>query len=104
MRSLSIVVLITLIALVTTPVPLLAEEPAHSCSKGEKSCCKEKAESCKTTDAQCCKAGEACCNDAKCCTTATDGTHTCAMKHADGTDCAGSSCCKDKSCETKKTS
>jgi hypothetical protein len=104
MRYLSIVILISLLVLATAPVPLLADEPAHSCAKAEKSCCKEGADCCKTADAKCCKADKACCDDANCCTTKEDGTHTCAMKHADGTNCAGSSCCKDKSCAAKKTS
>jgi hypothetical protein len=85
MRQISIVILISFLALATAPVPLLADEPGHSCAKAEKSCCKaEKA-------------------DANCCATAADGTHACSMKHADGTACAGSTCCKDKSCAVKKT-
>ena len=103
MRHLSIVILISLIAIATAPVSLLADEPAHSCAKAEKTCCKEKADCCKAADAECCKTNKSCCNDANCCTTSADGTHTCAMKHDDGTACAGSTCCKDKSCE-KKTS
>lgn len=102
MRHLSIVSLMVLVVLGAAPVSLLAEESAHSCAKAEKSCCKEKADCCKD-NADCCKADKACCDDANCCTTAADGTHTCAMKHADGTACSHS-CCKDKSCSTTKTS
>ncbi|MDT5014231.1 MAG: hypothetical protein QOD39_391 [Mycobacterium sp.] len=89
MRHLSILILISLVAFGT------AAAPGHSCAKPD--CCK-------TADAACCKAAKACCNDADCCTTAADGTHQCAMKHADGTACASSTCCKEKSCETKKSS
>lgn len=102
MRKLSIALLIGLFILGTAP-SLLADDTTHSCTKAEKSCCKDKADCCKD-NAECCKAGKACCDDANCCKVAEDGTHTCAMKHADGTACAGSSCCKDKSCATKKTS
>jgi len=104
MRHLSIVILISLIAFATAPVSLLADGPAHSCATAGKSCCKEQADCCKTAGAKCCKAEKACCGDANCCTTTAEGTHSCAMKHTDGTACADATCCKDKSCETKKTS
>ena len=98
MRRLSILILIALITL-AAPVALAADESTHSCTKTEKSCCKEKADCCKTADAECCKAAKTCCSDDKCCTAAADGTHTCTMKHADGTACDAASCCKDKSCK-----
>jgi len=94
MRRLSILVLV-LFALAFVATPLLAEE-AHSCVKAEKSCCQKDAECCKDASAACCKEAKACCNDAECCKTAADGTHTCSMKHADGTTCA-TACCKSKS-------
>jgi hypothetical protein len=93
MRRLSILVLV-LFALSFVATPLLAEE-AHSCANAEKSCCKKDAECCEDASAACCKEAKACCNDAECCKAAADGTHTCSMKHADGTACA-TACCKSK--------
>ncbi len=104
MRQLSILTLVVLFVLSLVATPLLADEPAsHSCATVEKVCCKKSEDCCKKADAACCKEAKACCDDADCCKTAADGTHTCAMKHADGTACATSSCCKEKGCDAKKT-
>jgi len=105
MRRISILIIVSLFVLSFSTTPLLADEHAnHSCGKAEKSCCTKNEDCCKTKDAECCKAEKACCNDTACCKKAEDGTHTCAMKHADGTACASTSCCKEKSCDMKKTS
>jgi hypothetical protein len=101
MRRLSILVVI-LFTLSFAAMPLLAGE--HTCVKSDKSCCTKDAECCKDANAACCKEAKACCSDAECCKTAADGTHTCAMKHADGSACTSSTCCKHKSCDMKKTS
>jgi hypothetical protein len=100
MRRLSILALV-LFTLSFVAAPLLAEE-AHSCVKAEKSCCKKDEACCKDASAACCKEAKACCNDAECCKIAADGTHTCSMKHADGTACATESCCKSKSCQSSR--
>src|ERR1051325_7010677 len=103
MRRLSIPVVI-LFALSFVALPLLASDHTHSCAKAEKSCCVKDAECCKDADAACCKDAKACCSDTECCTTSADGTHTCAMKHADGSACKSAACCKHQGCDVKKTS
>lgn len=103
MRRLSILVIV--LFTLSFAMPLLAgDHSSHSCTKAEKSCCKKDAECCKDAEAACCKADKACCSDANCCKTAEDGTHACAMKHADGSACATAKCCKEKSCEVKTAS
>ena len=97
MRRFFILILAALIVVAFGATPLIAgDHTTHSC-KMEKSCCKEKADCCKTADAKCCADSKTCCDDADCCKTAADGSHSCAMKHADGSACTHS-CCKDKSC------
>jgi hypothetical protein len=104
MRHLSILTLVALFVVSLGATAVVADEPAsHSCAKVEKDCCKKNEDCCKKADAACCKEAKACCDDADCCKTAADGTHTCAMKHADGSVCAKASCCTGKSCEAKKT-
>jgi len=101
MRRFSTLLLVGVLALAFVNLPLLAAEE-HSCMKADKACCKEMKDCCKDAEGACCAKG-ACCDDAKCCTTAADGTHSCAMKHADGEKCTHS-CCKDAaSCHTHKS-
>ena len=98
MRTIQRIALAAVMVLGIAVTPLLAHHTeettnAHSCDMA-KACCTKDAECCKTGDADCCKKAEGCCSDKECCKTAADGTHTCAMKHADGEKC-GATCCKE---------